>query len=137
VEAAILQQVLLYRCVGLASGCAQMSNFGNVLCSVLSARALLETIALALDFEKNLQTHVSAKDFVKIDELITLHTFSTRSENMLAEKPELKAENVLNHIDRLEKTMSGIRAHYDFLSEWCHPNSAGHYFTFASLDRCG
>lgn len=112
-----------------------MWNFGNVLCSVLAARALLETIALALDFEKNLQNHVSTKDFEKIDELITLHTFSTRSGNMLAEKPELKAENVLNHIDRLEKTMPGIRGHYDFLSEWCHPNSAGHYFTFASLDR--
>jgi hypothetical protein len=64
-KAAILQQVLLYRCVGVASGCAQMWNFGNALCSVLAARALLETIALALDFEKNLQDHVSTRDFEK------------------------------------------------------------------------
>jgi hypothetical protein len=134
-KAAVLQQVLLYRCVGLGSGCAKMWNFGNVLCSVLAARALLETIALTLDFEANLQMNVAKKDFGKIDELVTLHTFSTRSERMLDDLPELKAENVLNYIDRLEKMMPGIRAHYEFLSEWCHPNSYGHYFTFASLDK--
>jgi len=134
-KAAVLQQVLLYRCVGLGSGCAKMWNFGNVLCSVLAARALLETIALTLDFEANLQMYVAEKDFGKTDELITLHTFSTRSESMLTELPELKAENVLNYVDRLEKMMPGIRGHYEFLSEWCHPNSSGHYFTFASLDK--
>jgi hypothetical protein len=133
-KAAVLQQVLLYRCVGLGSGCAKMWNFGNVLCSVLAARALLETISLTLDFEANLQKYVANSDFGKIDTLIKLHTFSTRSESMLADLPELKAENVLNYVDRLEKTVPGIRGHYAFLSEWCHPNSAGHYFSFASLD---
>jgi hypothetical protein len=27
-----------------------------------------------------------------------------------------------------------MRTHYDSLSEWCHPNSNGHFFTFADLD---
>jgi hypothetical protein len=49
-KAAALQQALLYRIVELGSGCAKMWNLGNVLCSVLAARALLETIALTLHF---------------------------------------------------------------------------------------
>jgi hypothetical protein len=134
-KTAVLQQVLLYRCVALGSGCAKMWNFGNVLCSVLAARALLETIALTLGFEANLHKRIAERDFGKIDELVTQHTFSTRSKSMLADLPELEAKNVLNYIDRLEKTMPGIRHHYEILSEWCHPNSIGHYFTFASLDR--
>jgi len=47
-----------------------------------------------LDFEEKLQKHVSTGDFGKMDELIQLYTFSTRSESMLADMPELKAENV-------------------------------------------
>ena len=50
-----LQQVLLYRIVELATGCTKMWNAGNTLCSVLAARALMETIALIFGFEEKLQ----------------------------------------------------------------------------------
>jgi hypothetical protein len=134
-KAAVLQQVLLHRCVALGSGCGKMWNYGNVLSSILAARALLETIALTLDFEAKLQVHVASKDFAKINELTQFHTFATRSEKMLTEMPDLKAKNVLDYIDRLDKKVPGMRDHYEFLSEWCHPNSQGHFFTFASLDQ--
>jgi len=134
-KAAVLQQALLYRTVELGSGCAKMWNFGNVLCSVLAARALLETIALAVDFEAKLQKYLDANDFEAMDNLITSHTFATRDEELLAEHPELDAKNVLTYIDRLETIIAGIRKHYLSLSEWCHPNGYGHYFTFGSLDR--
>ena len=44
-------EALLYRTIMLASGCVLNWNAGNFLCSVLAARALIETVALLLDFE--------------------------------------------------------------------------------------
>jgi hypothetical protein len=134
-KAAVLQQALLYRTIELGGGCAKMWNYGNVLCSVLAARALLETIAVTLDFEVKLQEHCKTRNFQTLDQLITSHTFATRDAGFLAEAPELAAKNVLTYIDRLERKMPLIRKHYESLSEWCHPNSNGHYFTFGSLNR--
>jgi hypothetical protein len=134
-KAAVLQQALLYRGTELAIGCGRMWNVGNVLCSVLAGRALLETVALTLDFEERLQKHCNEKDLSKIDELINLHTFATKSKSLIAKAPELEAKNVLTYIDYLEKKVSGIRNHYETLSEWCHPNGYGHFFTFGTLDR--
>lgn len=74
-KAAVLQQAYLYRVIELARASAKMWNLANVLCSVLAARALLETIAVVLDVETRLQTHAAANDFKTMDELITSHTF--------------------------------------------------------------
>jgi len=131
---AVLQQALLYRIIELGGGCATMWNMGNVLCSVLAARALLETIALTADFEAKLQKHYKANDFEALDNLVTSLTFATRDPDALSETPELAAKNVLTYIDRLSAKFPLLRKHYDNLSEWCHPNSYGHFFTFGSLD---
>jgi hypothetical protein len=134
-KAAVLQQALLYRVIELGAGCAKMWNLGNVLCSVIAARALLETIALILDFEAKLQSHAAANNFEAMDSLITSNTFATRSDDLIAEHPELEAKNVLTYIDRLGKKVPGIRTHYLHLCEWSHPNGIGHYFTFGTLDH--
>ncbi len=44
-KCAVLQQALLYRVTMLASGCAEAWNSRNVVCSILAARSLLETVA--------------------------------------------------------------------------------------------
>jgi hypothetical protein len=49
------QQPVLYRVVMLGSACALCWNAGNVLCAHLAARALIETVALLLEFERELQ----------------------------------------------------------------------------------
>src|SRR5579862_5058079 len=59
---AVLQQAFLYRTIALAKGCADAWNAGNVLCSVLAARALLETIAVVEDFERQLSKLVEASN---------------------------------------------------------------------------
>ena len=43
--------------------------------------------------------------------------------------------NVLKVIDTFYKEAKGARAHYDRLSEMCHPNSLGHHMMFGSLDK--
>jgi hypothetical protein len=52
---ATYQQPVLYRIVMLASGCAMNWNARNLLCSYLAARALIETMALFLEFEHELE----------------------------------------------------------------------------------
>lgn len=135
-KVAVLQQALLYRIVELANGCAKMWNEGNVLCSALAGRALLETVAVMLDFEAKLEKHFKANDFGAMDELVNFHTFATRNEEWLKEDQAYEAKNVLTYIDRLEKQkgLIGARMHYEHLSEFCHPNCNGLYIAFGKLD---
>jgi hypothetical protein len=123
---ATYQQPMLYRVVMLASGCAANWNARNLLCAYLAARALIETVAVFWTFEVELQKLIAAENLSEIDALITNRTFSTRDTELIEAHPDTKAITVLKFIDRLEKQgLSGMRQHYDFLSERCHPNSLG------------
>jgi hypothetical protein len=128
------QQAVLYRVVMLANGCALNWNANNTLCSILAARALMETVALLLDFEIQLQRLCNGSDFGGIDDLVNNRTFATRDAEWISQAPETKATNAVTFIDKLERLLPDARRYYDMLSEWCHPNSLGHYMFFATLD---
>lgn len=53
---------------------------------------------------------------------------------MLKRNPDLAATNILTEITRLDKRMGGVSAHYEMLSELCHPNYLGHVGLFSKLD---
>jgi hypothetical protein len=62
--------------------------------------------------------------------------FSTRDDEILKDRPELKARQVLKAIDLIDNTIiPHFRSHYDRLSEFCHPNSSGHRVLFSQLDQ--
>jgi hypothetical protein len=129
------QQAILYRIVTLASGCALNWNNGNTLCSILAARALVETAALFWEFEQRLDELLGCSDIEGIDTLINNRTFASKDEDWLESNPDYVATNILTFIDKIDKkTFPGIRKHYDWLSERCHPNSFGHFFFFGTLD---
>jgi hypothetical protein len=133
---ATYQQPMLYRVVMLASGCAANWNARNLLCAYLAARALIETVAVFWAFEVELQQLVEAENLPEIDALITNRTFSTRDTELIEAHPDTKAITVLKFIDRLDSQgLLGVRQHYDFLSERCHPNSLGQYYFFSVRDR--
>jgi hypothetical protein len=132
---ATYQQSILYRIVMLAAGCALNWNLKNTLCRFLAARALLETIAVLWDFERQITSLSEKADFGGIDKLVTNRIFSTRDEEWFKETPETEAVNVLTLVDKLDtQLLHGMRRHYDFLSERCHPNSLGHHMFFGTLD---
>jgi hypothetical protein len=129
------QQAVLYRVVMLANGSADAWNAGNLLSSILCARALIETVAMAHYFEQRLDTHIEEKDFAALNVLAESVTFATRNKEWLKEGPPwFEAINVLTAIDKLDRLAEGVRGHYDRLSERCHPNYLGHYQLFAALD---
>jgi hypothetical protein len=129
------QQAILYRIVMLASGCALNWNNGNTLCSILAARAMVETAALFMEFETRLDDLLRCSDIDGIDALINNLTFATKDEEFLETWPDNRATNRLTFIDKIDKaSLPRMREHYDWLSERCHPNSFGHFLFFGNLD---
>lgn len=132
---ATLRQPLLYRVVALSESFAVNWNSQNLVGSYLPARALIETTALLLELDHDLERHILAQDLSAIDSLLMNSLFATRDAEWLDEHPEAKATNILTLIDRLDKReLNGIRGHYDLMSEVCHPNSLGHRLAFGEFD---
>jgi hypothetical protein len=100
---ATYQQPVLYRVVMLASGCATNWNRRNLLCAYLAARALIETVAIFLAFEADLETLIEEKNLAEIDALIMNRTFSTRDPEFIEAYPDATAINILTYTDKLEK----------------------------------
>jgi hypothetical protein len=127
---------MTHRFIALAEGVALSWNNSNVLSAVLNARAMVETTAVFWEFGEQFSKYSSALDFGAVDRLAMSYLFSTRDDEILKESPELKARQVLNAIDLIDKTIiPHFRSHYDRLSEFCHPNSLGHRGLFSKLDR--
>jgi hypothetical protein len=133
-QTVILQQSLLYRIVDLAVACAKNWNQGNVLGSVLAARALLETMALTYDVEREIQQFGEAEKFQELHDYVIKQTYATRDKEVLKEVPEIEAKNAMTHVKHLTKVVPLILEHYLFLCEFCHPNHYGHFRSFASLN---
>ncbi|OWK18445.1 hypothetical protein AJ88_05180 [Mesorhizobium amorphae CCBAU 01583] len=99
---AVYQQAILYRIVMLATGVAQCWNSGNLLTSVLAARAFVETIAVLQDFEIRLSALLETEDLTAIDSLVMNRTFANRDTIMLEHNPQHQAINILTFIDKLD-----------------------------------
>jgi hypothetical protein len=135
-KVAVFSNAMTHRFTSLAEGVALSWNNANVLSAVLNARAIVETAAVYWEFGGQFSKLAKASDFGAVDSLATKYLFGTRDEDLLKEHPELKARQVLNAIDLVDKTIiPHFRSHYDRLSERCHPNSLGHRGLFSSLDK--
>lgn len=127
-------EAVLYRIVALAEGTALSWNEAMPLPAFLCTRALVETVALLVDFEGRVSKLLNAEDLKGLDELTMNRIFSSRDEEWLKQSPEFKTVNVLTHIEKLDKLLPGALDHYNRLSERCHPNSLGHHQMFTTTD---
>jgi hypothetical protein len=82
-KCAVLQQALLYRATMLALGCADAWNDNNIACSMLAARALLETIVLCNFICDETKKFVAAGDIDAIEKLANEQLFSTKVRSRL------------------------------------------------------
>ncbi|MGY4370563.1 hypothetical protein ACVW1A_006628 [Bradyrhizobium sp. LB1.3] len=127
-------EAVLYRIVALAEGTAHSWNAAMPLPAFLSIRALVETVALLVDFQIRVSQLLEARDLKGLDELTMNRIFSSRDEEWLKQFPEFKTVNVLTHIEKLDKLLPGALNHYNRLSERCHPNSLGHHQMYTTTD---
>jgi len=134
---AVHQQGLLHRLIALMDGTSVAWNNRRTLSAILSARALMETMAMMSALAERVADALAAEDLGALDALAQQGTFSSRDAEWLSEAPETKAVNVLTYIDRFDRRAEGFRGHYDILSERCHPNALGHNFMFGKLEPVG
>jgi hypothetical protein len=132
---ATYQHVLLHRTIALVDGVAVAWNARTTLSAILSARAFMETFAVMAELEVRVARLLAEEDLGGLDGLAQNGVFASRDEKWIKEHPETAATNVLTFINKLDKRAEGFLGHYDILSERCHPNSLGHNFMFAKLDR--
>jgi hypothetical protein len=135
---AILQQSLLYRVCALARGTADAWNINNVTAAVILARSLLETVALT-EFVRNellrLREPMCIAAADAIDRACNEQLFSTKNEKAVSDGYGHMARSILTYIDKFDKKIPLIRGAYDFLSEWAHPNGAGHLQTYGAINK--
>jgi hypothetical protein len=132
---ATYQHVLLHRLIALMDGAAVSWNNRCALSAMLSARALMETFAVMAEFERRVARLLKEEDLGGLDAVAQNGIFASRDPDWIKDNPETQAVSVLTYIDKFDKRVDGFRGHYDMLSERCHPNSLGHNFMFAELDR--
>jgi hypothetical protein len=132
---ATYQHVLLHRLIALMDGAAVSWNNRCALSAMLSARALMETFAVMAEFERRVARLLKEEDLGGLDAVAQNGIFASRDPDWIKDNPETQAVSVLTYIDKFDKRVEGFRGHYDMLSERCHPNSLGHNFMFAELDR--
>jgi hypothetical protein len=132
---ATYQHVLLHRLVALMDGAAVAWNNRCILSAMLSARALMETFAVMSEFEQRVSRLLKEENLGGLDAVAQHGIFASRDPDWVKDNPETQAISVLTYIDKFDKRAEGFRGHYDRLSERCHPNSLGHNFMFAELDR--
>jgi hypothetical protein len=131
---AVYQHALLHRIVALMDGVAVSWNNECTLSAMLSAPALMETLAVMAELERRVKRLLKEQDLSGLDALGQNGTFASRDPEWIKENPETRAVNITTYIDKFDKLFTGFRGHYDRLSERCHPNSLGHNFMFAKLD---
>lgn len=129
------QHALLHRIIALMDSCAVTWNQRATLGAMLSARSLMETVAVLAELERAVTLNLQREDLAELDRIGQQGTFASRDPKWTNDHPELVAVNVLTYINKFDKIAEGFRRHYDSLSERCHPNSMGHNFMFAKLDR--
>jgi hypothetical protein len=134
-KCAVLQQALLYRVTTLAEGCAASWRDKHLLSSMLAARALIETVVLANHVGDELQKFTKSNDLDSTEYLLNSQLFSTKNQALVDEGLAHLAPSIMKFIDKFEKKIPTMREHYEFMSEWCHPNGSGAFFTFGDLNK--
>ena len=61
--------------------------------------------------------------------------FATRNEVTIASGHGHQARSILTYVNKLDKTITGVRDAYDFLSEFAHPTGSGHLFTYGEMNK--
>lgn len=129
-KALCYREGLIWRAEELGRTALENYARGDVVAAILLTRGLTETAAavwyLKELMERQLSNGVEPDLDTKIEALLLGHMNSR-------EMP--KAINVLKFLDRVEKTIPGIRQSYESLSEIAHPNWAGTALAYSENDH--
>lgn len=126
----LLRESLIWREEELARSALDLLNNEDYIAAALVTRAVMETTA-AIVYLHGLVDRALKKG---MDDALDakLNGFLTGSK-VWHDLPG--AINVLTMIDKVEKVIPGYRGHYDFLSEYAHPNWSGTHGAYGIIDH--
>ena len=130
-KAKVLYQCLVRRVLDAADGTVLGWNADNLLTAITMARSLVETAAALFDLSENLSKAVSRGSLDEADAILMARMFAWKKAPGVAEDIPAST-NVLTLIDRLDDWLRKrgasaaiIRAFYEDVSEFVHPNNLG------------
>lgn len=130
-------QCFLLRCSELGHGATALVNEAHWLSALIVGRALVETIASYVHFERKLADKIREGDIKQIHDFICEIGFGTRLEHLVDQvnDPGVFVTNIITQINSL-KTPKGksVRDDYDHLCEYAHPNAFGTFLFFGKHD---
>jgi hypothetical protein len=123
------REALIWRTEELARGCCDAVDRNDYAIAALLARATIENAALAWKLMEVLDERKKYPPQELIDLLGSMLVGSRIWDDMP------KALQILTCINRMDKTVSGIRKSYDILSEIAHPNWGGVFGMYSKTDQ--
>jgi hypothetical protein len=123
-------QAHLRRCLMFLEAGAAELEAGRPLATELCTRALYENIATICDFTDKLKPLCESVDYSGVEQLVTKAAFVTRIPSFI---DDVKAPQILNQIDKMDKRYPNFREAYDHLSDIVHPNGMGAVVYFSTI----
>jgi hypothetical protein len=129
-KTSIMYQCLIRRTLDVVDGLRAAWNAGNILTAITMGRSLIETGAVVWRLSDGAKDATEKKDAKALDWVVMNVGFGTRLDVAGEKKEYWKAKNILTVIDDMDRNIFGdkdprLRATYDFLSEFVHPNGYG------------
>lgn len=119
---------MLFRALSISSGICLNWNTGNGLSAVILARALMETGAVTWDMKNYILKNFNDKNIENIDKKLTIQTLAYSAR--ISDENFPPPFNIMDSIREIDKSFSGLKRTYDFLSDFAHPNYTGSLSSF-------
>ncbi len=129
-KALAIRELLIHRVSELASSAVENFEIGRVVSGIALTRAVMETGALIFELHRRVTQFLVDKNVEQFDSFLMISLMGSHNN---ADLP--LAMNVLTVIDRMNKTIDGVRSTYDTLCEVTHPNWAGTMGSFGEIDK--
>ena len=124
------REVLIWRTEELCRASLEQYERFNIAAAITLTRSAMEGVATTWHLKKLVEKTVEDQSVIGVDCKIMRLLMGSKNETT-----GVRAFNVLNFIDNVEKKISGFRKSYDSLSEYAHPNWAGTTQIFAKFDH--
>jgi hypothetical protein len=123
------REALIWRTEELARAACDALERDDLAAAALLARATVENAALAW----KLMEVLGDRQKLSRQELSEILTRTLVGSKLWADAPQ--ALQILGCVDRMDKTVPGVRKSYDILSEIAHPNWRGVFGMYAKTDE--
>lgn len=134
---ALFEQAILHRITALTGGAITMWEARNPLGAALSALGLLESGALVLEMERQLNHLADNGNLAELDTYVAERAFVTHPGGWIGQARKERPVDLLRAIDEADRVCPGIQFCYDRLSEIAAPEALGQHAVFGAIDKSG